>query len=143
MSNLLSTAVLFLMFSLQTQDLPRELSQLPEEIRERATIIVKGTYGQGRSPCIFMPDGSRRWLLESWFQVKRVYRGKVGHKFIRINTAMLPKTEYISEKLERDRAYLVLLRPRPKTMKLIETKEGVGVWDALREEEIVAIVPLK
>ena len=143
MNELFSTAVLFLMFSSQTQDLPQELSQIPDQLREKATIIAKGTYGQGRSPCIFMPDGSRRWLLESWFHVKRVYRGKVGHKFIRINKAMMPKTEYVSENLERDRAYLVLLRPRPKSMEMIKSKEGVGVWDALREEEIVAIVRLK
>lgn len=143
MNDLFSTAILFLVLSSHRQDLPQELSQVPEQIREKATVIVKGTYGRGRTPCFFRPDGTREWFVDSWFQVKRVYRGQVGHGFIRINTAMLPKTEYVSEKLERDRAYLVLLRPRPETMKMIKTKEGISFWDALREEEIVAIVKLK
>lgn len=142
MTDIFSTAVLLLALSPQAQDLPKELSQVPQEIRGRATIIVKGTFGRGRTPCFFRPDGMREWFIDSWIQVKRIYRGKVGHKFIRINPAMLPKGEHISSQLEQDHSYLVLLRPSAEKLKMIGTRQGISFWDALRGEEIIAIIPL-
>ena len=90
-----------------------------------------------------MPDGSREWFLYSWFNIKRVYRGEVGNKSIGINTAMMPASDYVSKELKRDHNYLVLLRPDEKKLKKIKTKEGLIFWDALRGEEIIAIVKLR
>ena len=127
----------------QNQNLPNAFHRLPEQIREKATVIVTGTYGEGRSPCIFMPDGSRIWALESWFNVKRVYRGKVGGKTIYINSRVSSKINDVSVKLEVGRDYLVLLRPNEESMKVIKAGEYVPVWDALDGEEIIAIVELR
>ena len=137
--------IVLLLLSLvpQHETLPREFYQLPEHVRAKATVIVAGTYGQGRSPCIFRPDGSRVWALESWFRVTKVYRGKVGGKSIYINSAMLPKAEEVSEKLEVGRGYLILLRPGEESTEVIRAGEHVAVWNALHGEEIIAIVELK
>jgi len=136
-------AVLLLTLVPQNQELPREFHQIPEHVRDKATVIVSGTYAQGRSPCIFMPDGSRVWARENWFRITKVYQGKVGGKSIYINSAMLPKTEEVSEKLEVGRNYLVLLRPNEKSMELIRAGEYVSVFNAMHGEEIIAIVELK
>ena len=145
MSHLYSMAILLLMFlpPSQNNQLPAKFYRIPEPIRDRATIIVSGRYGQGRTPCVFMPDGSRRWFLDSWFDIKKVYRGEVGSKFIRVNTAMLPKSEYVKEGLEREGEYLVLLRPNSEKMKQIRTRGGVSFLEAVKEEEIIAIVELR
>jgi hypothetical protein len=135
--------VLLLMLVPQNQNLPVAFDQLPEQVRENATVIVMGTYGEGRSPCIFMPDGTRVWALESWFNVKRVYRGKVGGKTIYINSRVSPKINDQSVKLEVGRDYLVLLRPNEESMKVIKAGEYVPVWHALYGEEIIAIVEIK
>ena len=45
--------------------------------------------------------------------------------------------------LTRDRKYLALLRPSEESMKAIRAGEYVPVWDALADEEIIAIVELK
>ena len=141
MKYLLSMALL--LFAPQNQNLPDAFHQLPEQVREKATLIVTGTYGEGRSPCIFMPDGSRRWALISWFHVTNVYRGEVGGESIYIKSRRSPKTEDVSEKLEAGHKYLVLLRPSDESMKLIKAGGYVPFWDALSEEEIITIVELK
>lgn len=143
MNYLFSIAMLLLTLAPQNQKLPVEFYQIPAHVRAEATVIVSGTYGQGRSPCIFRPDGSRIWALESWFQLKEVYLGKVGGKYIYINSAELPKTEEVSEKLKVGRSYLILLRPSEESMKVITAGKRVPVWDALSKEEIIAIVELK
>jgi hypothetical protein len=143
MNYLISLAMLLLIPVPQNQKSPEEFYQIPEHVRAEATIIVTGTYAQGRSPCIFMPDGSRRWALENWFRIKKVYKGKVGGKSIHINSAMLPKTEEVSEKLEVGRDYLVLLRPNEKSMEMIRAGEHVSVFNAMRGEEIISIVEIK
>jgi len=56
---------------------------------------------------------------------------------------MLPKTKDVSAKLEVGREYLVLLRPSSKSLEVLKAGEYVPVWDALRDEEIIAIVGLK
>jgi hypothetical protein len=141
--NLLFSMVLLWLLVPQNQELPEAFNQLPEQVRDQATIILTGTYGEGRGPCIFMPDGSRRWALESWFNVKKVYRGKVGGKTIHINTRVSPKIKDVSEKLEVGQDYLVLLRPNEESMKVIEAGEYVPAWDALYGEEIIAIVKIE
>ena len=143
MNHLLSLAILLLMPVSQNQNLPDAYYQLPEQVREKATIIVTGTYAQGRSPYILMPDGTQVWARTSWFRITKVYRGKVGGESIHINSSMLPKTKYVSAKLEVGREYLVLLRPGSKSLKALEAGEYVPVREALRDEEIIAIVRLK
>ena len=143
MSFLISIATLLLILVPQNQRLPDEFYQIPEHVRAKATVIVTGTYAQGRSPCIFMPDGSRRWALVSSFHVTKVYRGKVGGKSIYINSAMLPKTKDVRQELEAGHNYLVLLRPGEESMKVIKSGGHVPVWDALHGEEITAVVELK
>jgi len=139
----LFSLVLLLMLLPSGQKLPDSIHQLPEQVREKATVIVKGTYGEGRSPCIFMPDGTRMWALESWFNVKAVYRGKVGGKTIYLNSRVAPKPNGASLKLQVGRDYLVLLQPNEESMKVIKNGEYVPVWDALSVDEIIAIVELK
>lgn len=140
--NHLFSMVLLLMLVPQNQKLPNAFHQLPEQVREKATVIFTGTYGEGRSPCIFLGDGTRVWALESWFNVKTVYRGNAG-KSIYLNGRGSPKLNDLSVKLEVGRNYLVLLRPNEKSMKVIKAGEYVPVWDALHVEEIIAIVELK
>ena len=142
MNHLLSIVLLVLLVP-QNQQLPDVFFQLPEEMRENATIIFTGTYGLGRSPCIYLGDGTRVWALEPWFNVKRVYRGKVGGKSIQISSSVSPKINDVSVKLEVGRDYLVLLRPNEKSMKLILSGHHVPFWDALDGPEIIAIVPVK
>jgi len=139
----LFSIVLVLVLVPQDQKLPNVFHELPEQMREKATVIFSGTYGEGRGFCQFLPDGTRRWALEPYFNVKRVYLGKVGGKTIHVNTRVSPKIKDVSTKLELGRRYLVLLRPNEESMKVIAAGEYVPVWDALRGEEIIAIVELK
>ena len=81
--------------------------------------------------------------MDSWFDIKQVYRGEVGSKFIRVNTAMLPKSEYVKEGLEREGEYLVLLRPSREKMKQIRTRGEISFLEAVKDEEIIAIVELR
>jgi hypothetical protein len=143
MNYLISLAMLSLMLVPQNQKFPEEFYRIPEHVRAEATVVIAGTYAQGRSPCIFMPDGSRRWALESWFNVSKVYRGKVGGKSVYINSAGLPKPKDAGEKLEVGHKYLVLLRPGDESMKLVKAGGHVPFWDALSDEEIVTIVEIK
>lgn len=92
---------------------------------------------------MYLPDGTRRWAPEPWFNVKRVYRGKVGGKSIHINSRVSPTINDVSVKLEVGQDYLVLLRPNEESMKVIEAGEYVPVWDAPHGEEILAIVKLR
>ena len=88
-------------------------------------------------------DGLRVWALESWFRVSKVYRGKVGGKSIYINSSRVPKNDYISPELKVGRKYLVLLQPVNESQTTLERGEYVPVWDAIGDEEIIAIVPLE
>jgi hypothetical protein len=45
-------------------------------------------------------------------------------------------------KLTRGQSYLILLRPSAESMKVIQGGDAPG-WDALTDEEILAIVELK
>jgi hypothetical protein len=141
--NHLFSMVLLLILVPQNQKLPDAFHQLPEQVREKATVIFTGTYGEGRGPCMYLADGTRIWALEPWFNVKKVYLGKVGGKTIRINSRVSPKINDVSVNLEVGRDYLVLLRPNEESMKVIKAGEYVPVWDALQGEEIIAIVELK
>jgi hypothetical protein len=143
MNHLLSMAMLLMTLVPQSQKLPEEFYKLPERVRERATIVIMGTFGRGRTPCMLRPDGTRVWAIDSWFNVKSVYCGRVGHQNIRINTAMLPDSQYISKELEVEHKYLVLLRPDEKAVRAIKTAAGLSFWDSLHDEEILAIVELK
>ncbi len=137
------SVVLLLLLVPPAQNLPDAYQQLPEQVREKATVILTGTYGEGRSPCIYIGGGTRVWVLESWFIVKKVYRGEVGGKTIYLNTRVSPKINNSSVKLKIGQNYLVLLRPNEHSMKVIKAGEYVSVWDALSAEEIIAIVELK
>ena len=141
--NHLFSLVLLLLLVPQNQKLPDAFHQLPEQIREKATVVFTGTYGEGRSPCIYRPDGTRIWALEPWFNVKRVYRGDVGGKTVQINSRVSPKVNDVSVKLQVGRDYLVLLRPNDESMKVIKAGEYVPVWNAPYGDEILAIVELK
>jgi hypothetical protein len=143
MKNLFLISMIIAQSLPQNQNLPDAFYQIPEPVRETATVVVLGTYAQGRTPCMFLPDGSRVWGLDSGFNIKRAYRGKVSSRFIRVNTAMLPKTRYVSNSLKRGQEYVVLLRPGKEKMEQIGTKEGVGFWDALSDEDVIAIVESK
>ena len=136
-------AIVLVTLAPQNQNLPEEYYRIPEQLRGSATVVITGTFGQGRTPCMFRPDGTRVWFIDSWFSVKKVYQGVVKNRFVRVNTAMLPDSEYVSKDLERDHDYLVLLRPDKETMQAMKTKEGIRFWDSLHDDEIIAIVELK
>jgi hypothetical protein len=135
--------VLLLMLVPQNQKLPDAFNHLPEEVREKATVIFKGTYREGRGPIVYIGGGTTAWRLESYFNVKKVYQGKVGAKTILINSRVSPKINDVSVNLEVGRDYLVLLRPNEKSMKVIRSREYIPVRDGLEGEEIIAIVELK
>ena len=140
--NLLFSMLLLLLLVPQNQNSPAAFHQLPEQVKEKATVIVAGTYAEGRSPCIFMPDGTRIWALLSWFNVKKVYRGEVGGKTIHVNSSVSPIVNKQSG-LAVGRDYLVLLRPNAESLKAIKEGEHLPFWKALDGDEIVAIVELK
>ena len=140
MAHFLSLAMLLSLLVPQTQRLPDAFYKLPAQAREEATLIVAGTYGEGRSPCIFMSDGTRAWAMEAYIQVTKVYRGEAGGKTIALDWDDLRET---GRKLTRGHRYLVLLRPTTKSMKAIRAGEYVPFWDALNGEEVLAIVELK
>jgi hypothetical protein len=142
MNHLISMALL-LMLVPQNQNLPDAFHKLPEEVREKATVIFMATYREGRGPCIFIADGTRVWPLESWLNVKRVYRGKVKSKTIHINTRVSPKFNDVGVRLEVGRDYLVVLRPNEESMKAIKAGEYLPFGKALRGEELLAIVESK
>jgi hypothetical protein len=142
MHYLFSIGLWFFMFAPPDQKLPDAFYKIPESVREGATVIVSGTFSKGRTPCLFRPDGTRVWFMDAFFQIKQVYRGKVTSKIIRINGAMLPKTEQVSTPLEQGQDYLVLLRPGKQKMEKLKTAEGIDFWEALRDEEIIALVKL-
>jgi hypothetical protein len=140
MTQLLTIAMLLTLLAPQQQNLPDAFYELPEQVRERATLIVTGTYGEGRSPCIFRPDGTRVWYLISSIQITKVFRGEAqSRKFIYLNKSSLPD----GVQLTRDHKYLLLLRPSEESMNAIREGKYVPVWDALHDEEIIAIVELK
>ena len=127
----------------QNQKLPNEFYELPKSVTAQATLIVTGTYRQGRSPYIFMPDGTIRYARGSWFIVTRIHRGKVGGKSVAVNDTMLPKSRYVTANFEEGRSYLLLLRPSVASMKAIRTGQYVPVWESLHDDEIIGIVALK
>lgn len=141
MTQLLGIAMLLTLFApQQQQNLPDAYYELPEQVRKRATLIVTGTYGEGRSPCIFMPDGSRVWYLISSIQITKVYRGEARTRnVIYLNKSSLPE----GVQLTRDHKYLLLLRPSEESMNAIKEGKYVPVWHVLHDEEIIAIVELK
>ena len=140
MTQLLAITMLLTLLAPQKQDLPDAFYELPEQVREQATLIVTGTYAEGRTPCIFMADGTRAWSMEALIQIKKVYRGEAGGKFVYLDWFDLL---HRGMRLKRDHTYLVLLRPNEKSTQLILKGEHVIFWDALDDEEIIAIVELK
>jgi hypothetical protein len=124
-------------------EMPGEFYKIPEQIRERATVVILARYARGRTPCMIRPDGTRVWAVDSSFEIRSVLKGQVGAKSIRINASMLPNNAYVARELELKREYLVLLKPAAEKMKAVKSREGIGFWDALRDEEIIAIVETK
>ncbi|HEY5883607.1 MAG TPA: hypothetical protein VIT88_02925 [Pyrinomonadaceae bacterium] len=143
MTYLTSLTLLLLMLAPVSQDLPPAFHKLPEQVQAKATLILTGTFVRGRGPCIFMADGSRRWPLESRFQITKVYRGQVGGKTIYISSSVSPEIGISSAALQNGMEYLVLLRPSEESMKAIKAGDYIPAWDALDGEEVVAIVKLR
>jgi hypothetical protein len=140
MAYLLTIAMLLTQLAPQKKNLPDVFYELPEQVREEATLIVTGTYSEGRSPCIFMADGMRAWAMEAFIQITKVYRGEAGGKTISLDWHYLHET---GVKLTRGHRYLVLLRPNARSMEAIQAGEHVPFWRALDEKEILAVVELK
>ena len=143
MNHLLWMAPLLLMYQSHNQKPPLAFYQIPEEIRERATVVVSATYSKGRTPCMVRSDGTRVWAIDSSFHIKRLYRGEVRTKLFSINASMLPESRYVEKQLEVKNQYLVLLQPHPEKMKALKKGDGIYFWNSLREDEIVAIVEIK
>src|SRR5262245_52629303 len=99
MNHLLSLWMVFAMLVPQNQNLPDVFYQIPEEIRDTATIILSGTFDQHRTPCIMRSDGLRVWAIDSYFIVNRIHRGKLRAKFVNIRKEMLPTAEYVRNEL--------------------------------------------
>jgi hypothetical protein len=140
MAYLLSIAILLALLAPPQQNFPDVFYELPEQVRGQATVIVTGTYAEGRSPCIWMADGIRMWAFESYIRIRKVYRGKAGGKTIYLDWNRLREN---GMKLTRGHKYLVLLRPNPDSMKAIQEGDYLPFWKSLHDEEIVAIVELK
>ncbi len=140
MAHLFAIAMLLTLPAPQKQNLPDAFYELPEQVREQATLIVTGAYAEGRSPCIFMPDGTRRWAIESYIRIRKIHRGDAKGKLIYLKFGRLRETNL---KLAQGNTYLVLLRPNTKSMKAIRAGEYLPFWEALHDEEIIAIVELK
>ncbi len=122
-----------------------QLEALPSEVRNQATVVVSGKLLHGRSPCIPTDSkGSHRWYRETSIEVENVLRGDVAVRYVQINEAMLPHGRYVTKKLEDGQAYLLLLRPKPGSQKILSDREGMfAYFNAMCDDEIVAIVPLR
>ena len=119
-----------------------KLDALPASVRDRATVIIAGELTRGRSSCIPTDaKGSHRWYRETSLEVQDVLRGKVAARYLQINEAMLPRNKYVRTSLADGETYLVLLRPSPDSMKIIDDHEGRFTYrTAMCTDEIVAIV---
>ena len=76
-------------------------------------------------------------------RVQKIYRGKAGGKYIYLSWSALLNTKALRPTLEVGQKYLVLLRPNETSMKAILAGAYVPAWDALDDEEILAIVKLE
>jgi hypothetical protein len=124
-----------------TPKLPEELSRVPAKVRDEATVVVTGTFGTGRGPCEFLPDGSRRWALLRGFRITGRYRGDVGTDYIGIDDAVFTKQNETDEPLESESDYLLLLKPSEKSLAVLRTGEGSLYYgNALEPIEVLAIV---
>lgn len=121
--------------------LPEGFARVPAEVRERATVVVVGTFTSGRGPCEFLPDGSRRWPLLRGFRTNTVYRGTVRADYIGVEDPVGTETTGGAMSLLEGGKYLLLLRPSKISDKMLRRRVGSRDYrDALRAEEVVAIV---
>jgi hypothetical protein len=124
-----------------TPILPEAYWRLPAEVRDRATVVVSGTYTTGRGPCEWLPHGGRRWRLLAGFVTTTVYRGSVRAKYIGVENPGRVGTEDHQLTLVEGRKYLLLLRPSKDSARMLQKAErGPGYWNVLSKDEIVAVV---
>ena len=83
--------------------------------------------------------------METTIRITKVYRGEAtSGTFIYLNWGTLLKIKAdTGVELTRGQTYLVLLRPSPESMKAIRAGKYVSAWDAVQDEEILAVVELK
>ncbi len=146
MKNVLS-AFIFFMFIFQSlvasDKLPPEFSSLPKNLVKSANVIFSGIYTEGRSPCVFRPDGTRAWFLLKGFKVENIYKGKIKRNYIGIESEIFAK-KHIPKYLVEGHSYLVLLKIDLSTQKKLErNKDEYHYENVLGKEEIIAIVELK
>jgi hypothetical protein len=120
------------------------LERLPEELWERATLIVAGRYEEGRSPCIWVGEDTRVWLRIQGFAITDRLRGEVRGDYVGIDLTEPPQTSYVcAECLVPGREYLLLLRPSPESLRFLDTEDEALYWEnVLGGEELLAIVEI-
>jgi hypothetical protein len=120
------------------------LERIPGELWERASLIVTGRYGEGRSPCIWVGEDLRVWVRMTGFSVTGRYLGELRSDYVGVNLTAPPDTPYVcAECLVPEREYLLLLRPSPDSMKFLGTPAEAYLWyNEIEGEEILAIVEI-
>jgi len=118
------------------------LGRIPEELWERATLIVSGRYEEGRSPCIWVGEDRRVWLLTQGFSITDRFRGEIRGDYVGIELPEPSQTPYLcADCLVPGREYLLLLRPSPASMRFLDTEyEAYHYYNTLGAEELLAIV---
>lgn len=127
------------------EKMPGRFYEIPKEIRDSATVVFSGVYGEKLSPHI--PRGDDGLLVRyrlMGFGVKSIYQGKLGSDYVGIRDSCLPVKKYAGECLKPGVEYLVLLRPDSESSEVLRDGKGSGYYyNALGEEEIVALVELR
>ncbi len=149
LGNIMRNIYVFVFFMLivnplfANSQMPAEISKAPRNLIKQANIIFSGTYTEGRSPCIFRPDGSRTWFLLEGFKIENIYKGKMTRNYIGIESEISAK-KHIPKYLIEGHSYLVLLKIDLSTQKKLErNKDEYHYENVLGKEEIIAIVELK
>lgn len=94
-----------------------------------------GKYTEGHIHTELLPNGTRRWLKTSGFNIIKLKKGSLKVVYIQIDNAYI--------KLEEAQEYLVTIkisRDRFKELKLDDTKTMMTYQNPIGENEIIKVV---
>src|SRR5688572_29980156 len=95
-----------------------------------ATVVVSGTFWEGRGPCELLPDGTRRWARLQGFTIRKVHRGTVRSVSIGVQPEAVRSMGAAGELVE-GREYVLFLRPSEDSLKALRRPGGHRTRDAL------------
>lgn len=130
----LKMKVLLLILTLLTSLM--SMSQEPTKMLE---IKFIGKYKTGRSPCEWLPDGSRRWALTTGFEINNWIKGNLKVNYIEISYDF---DNIQSKQLISEQKYLVVLKLTEKRIMELELDKVNTIMtyhNPIKNEEIITI----